>query len=127
MNSAKRTIILAAGLVLTAAYPAFAAVQPEADSAYRWGRWAVLSPAAGGVQPYIAVPAAGADFNARPGDAGFQPDVVAGDTPQPPIVVPNPPGNLPPIGDPRGDLNPPVVVPNPPGATPPGGDPRAAL
>jgi hypothetical protein len=130
MKSAKRIVVLATSMVLGAAQGAWAAQPPpEEDSAYRWGRWAVLSPAAGGTEPYVQVATPGADYNARPGDASqFDPVVLSTETPPPlgpPVVVPNPPGNPPPIGDPRGSLPPSIVVP--PGAQPPTGDPRGAL
>jgi hypothetical protein len=136
MNTAKRILVLAAGVVLSAAHGAVAAQQAEEDSAYRWGRWAVLSPAAGGAEPYVQVATPGADFNARPGDASdFDPVVVlGGETPPPPaflppVVEPNPPGNPPPVGGPREGLlpQPPLVDQNPPGAPPPVGGPRSGL
>jgi hypothetical protein len=135
MNTAKRIIVLAAGLMLSTAHSAFAAQQQsEEDSAYRWGRWAVLSPAAGGAEPYVQVATPGADFNARPGDASeFDPVIASTETPppayQPPVVVPNPPGNPPPVGGPREGLlpQPPLVNQNPPGAAPPVGGPRGGL
>jgi hypothetical protein len=141
MMSSKCLVGLAIGLVVGLVECASAAQNKEEDSAYRWGRWAVLSPAAGGAEPYVAVNTPGSDFNARPGEASdFDPEIVVlggeppppvepPQPPQPPVVVPNPPGEPAPPGDPRGApiVGPPVVVPNPPGAQPPSGDPRAAL
>lgn len=89
------------------------AQEPEQDSAYQWGRWAVLSPAAGG-QPFIAPDDPGAQFNARPGEASeFQPKVqTAGGsigivdinpnvpvvTAPPTVAPPPPPPPVPPLG-----------------------------
>jgi len=129
----RQLINLTIGIVLGASQLTVAAQAKETDSVYQWGRWAVLSPAAGGVQPFVAARAPGADHNARPGDAGFQPEVLGGGAPPgPPVVVLNPPGNPPPIGDPRDTppgetpIGPPVVVPGLPGS-PPVGDPRDLL
>ena len=127
----KHLAMLAAGIGLFVAQGAVAA-QPEADSAYRWGRWAVLSPAAGGAEPFVAAVTPGADYNARPNDAdAFDPKFTVNEAPgyQPPIVVPNPPGSPPPVGGPRGGLTTPEpgVVQNPPGAAPPVGGPRSGL
>ncbi len=134
MNSRTRLVTLGLVLALGAGQEAWAAQQKVEDSVYQWGRWSVLSPAAGG-EAYKAALAPDAANNARPGDASeFQPVVASvGTQPvqpvQPPIVVPNPPGALPPPGDPRTlpvVILPPVVVPNPPGSQPPG-DPRGLL
>jgi len=137
MKSGKRLIALGLLLAFGAGQEAWAAQQKEDDSVYRWGRWAVLSPAAGG-DSYEGALTPDAANNARPGDASeFQPVVASVGTPipppiqppqppQPPVVVPNPPGQPPPPGGPRGTL-PPVVVPNPPGASPPPGGPRGTL
>lgn len=125
MLSAKRVTYLAAAVVILGVSQTALAAQEE-DSAYQWGRWAVLSPAAGGAEPYAAVATPGAVYNARPGDASeFQPEVASFETPpvEPPLVVPNPPGQPPPPGGPRGSI-PPLVAPNPPGAEPPSGGPR---
>jgi hypothetical protein len=134
MLTAKRVSYLAAAMILGISQSASAAQAKEEDSVYQWGRWAVLSPAAGGAEPYAAVDTPGAEFNARPGDASeFQPEIASIEVPPippagPPSVVPNPPGNPPPSGDPRGTpppiLSPPVVGTNPPGTPPPSGDPR---
>ena len=122
---AANQFLISIGLALASAHPVMAAQQSEGDSVYKWGRWAVLSPAAGGAEPYTDASTPGADFNARPGDAQpFQPLLAGVDsTPiPPPSVVPNPPGSPPPIGDPR--LRPPSVSPNPVGSEPPVGDGR---
>jgi hypothetical protein len=112
MKRAKRIVVLATGMVLGAAQGAWAAQQPpEEDSAYRWGRWAVLSPAAGGTEPYVQVATPGADYNARPGDASqFDPVVLSTETPPP--VADDPRDRLPPppppvTDDPRDRLPPP--------------------
>ncbi|VAW74683.1 hypothetical protein MNBD_GAMMA13-789 [hydrothermal vent metagenome] len=133
MNASKHLIALAIAATTVASQGAMAQETAE-DSAYQWGRWAVLSPAAGG-QPYQAHLAPGADNNYRPGDF-FDPELQAQVAPSiaipnppgglpPPVTVPNPPGSLPPGGDPRGGITtPPVAIQNPPGGLPPGGDPR---
>ncbi|HHJ13550.1 MAG TPA: hypothetical protein ENJ79_04120 [Gammaproteobacteria bacterium] len=81
----KTTIsLLAAGVILamgSAASPA--APGKEDDSAYKWGRWAVLSPAAGQREPVARLTPQAAN-NARPGEADpFDPkvqDSPSGDT-----------------------------------------------
>lgn len=134
MPSVRQVSYLAAVTILGISLAPLSAQAKEGDSAYQWGRWAVLSPAAGGAEPYVAVATPGADFNARPGDASeFDPEIASVGTPPPssgpPVVEPNPPGSPPPIGDPRDGLiqTPPVVVQNPPGSSPPVGDPRDGL
>ena len=128
--------LVALVLVFGASQEVWAAQQKENDSVYRWGRWAVLSPAAGG-DSYKSSVTPDAANNARPGDAvEFQPEVASIGVPpgsplQPPVVTPNPPGTSPPPGDPRGPpvvvvVPPPVVTPNPPGISPPPGDPRGS-
>jgi hypothetical protein len=123
---AANQFLITIGLALASAHPVMAAQQSEADSAYKWGRWAVLSPAAGGSEPYAEAATPGADFNARPGEAEpFQPLLAGsggGPIVSPPTVAPNPPGAPPPIGDPR--LRPPGISPNPIGSEPPLGDGR---
>lgn len=119
--SIKQLVMLTIGAGVWAACQTAVAQQKEEDSAYRWGRWAVLSPAAGGAEPFVAADTPGSQYNPRPDDPGYGRTPTLSQTP--PVVVPNPPGNPPPVGDPRG-LPPPVVVPNPPGNTPPIGDPR---
>ena len=132
--SANKHLIALAVAVTAAVSQNAEAQEPAGDSAYQWGRGAVLRPAAGG-QPYQAPLEPGADKNYRPGDY-FDPVVQAAPptmppvvVPNPPVVVPNPPGNPPPVGGPRQGLlpPPPVVIPNPPGSTPPVGGPRAGL
>ena len=133
-----KTNLVAIGVVvaLGAGQQVVAAQKKEEDSVYQWGRWAVLSPAAGGPPPYVAALAPDAVNNARPEEAEeFSPKVLGLVEPEPPptpveppVVVPNPPGEPPPTGDPRNNPPPvvpvPIVVPNPPGAPPPTGDPR---
>lgn len=76
MNTSKKMIVAGIALALGMSSSANAAAQKEEDSAYEWGRWAVLSPAAGGDEPYIAALEPGAVNNARPGDADeFDPEV----------------------------------------------------
>lgn len=110
MKLAKRQVaVLVAGIGLCMAQSVFAAQQKEEDSAYRWGRWAVLSPAAGGAEPYVQVATPGADFNARPGDAAdFDPLVSVITPPPPPSTGGDPRDRLPPQtgGDPRDRLPP---------------------
>jgi len=97
MNHMKSGIrLVAIGLVLasSAGQQAWAAQQKEEDSVYRWGRWAVLSPAAGG-DSYEESVTPDAANNARPGDAQeFQPEVASVGVPppvQPPVQPPGPP------------------------------------
>jgi hypothetical protein len=124
MSSVRQISYLAAVTILGISFVSLSAQAKEQDSAYQWGRWAVLSPAAGGPEPYVAVKTPGAEFNARPGDASeFQPEIASFGTPPsgPPSLVPNPPGQLPPIGG--GRPRPPEAIP---GTEPPigGGRPR---
>ena len=134
MKSLKRVAALGLVLALSAGQQAWAAQQQEEDSVYRWGRWAVLSPAAGG-DSYEGQVTPDAANNARPGEASeFQPEVASVALPPippglPPSLEPNPPGAQPPSGDPRDGLlpTPPVAISNPPGAQPPSGDPRDGL
>jgi hypothetical protein len=98
-----------AALLLAAAPLAFSAQQASQDSVYKWGRWAVLSPAAGGAEPYQAASEPGAEYNARPGDASeFQPELAG-------LGPPNVPA--PSIGDVNPDI--PVVTQPPTVRTPP--------
>jgi len=118
---------VAAGVVLGIFQSVSVASPPEGDSVYQWGRWSVLSPAAGGAQPYAAVRTPGASFNARPGEASeFQPTVASVETqvsggpgPGTPGVVPVNPGqpivNLPPPPPPPPVSGTPGVVPVNPG------------
>ena len=85
MNTSKKMIVASIALALGVSSAANAAAQKEEDSAYEWGRWAVLSPAAGGNEPYVAGLEPGAVNNARPGDADeFDPDVEEPD----PVDIP---------------------------------------
>lgn len=108
MFSAKNVIYLTASVVLATSQTALAVQGTEADSAYRWGRWAVLSPAAGGAEPYVAVAAPGVVYNSRPGDASqFQPEVanIEGPIDDPRDRLPPPPP--PPVADDPRDRLPP--------------------
>ena len=68
-------VVVSVALALGMSAAANAAKQKEEDSVYKWGRWAVLSPAAGG-QPYVAALTPDAVNNSRPGEADeFQPKV----------------------------------------------------
>ena len=74
--------------------------QEEEDSAYQWGRWAVLSPAAGG-EPYAAPLIPDAANNARPGEADeFQPELAGIDVAEPPVTD-DPRDRLPPLPPPE--------------------------
>ena len=88
MKSLKRVAALGLVLALGAGQQAWATQQKEEDSVYQWGRWSVLSPAAGG-DSYQAALTPDAANNARPSDADeFQPKVASvGTTPVPPPVV----------------------------------------
>ena len=69
MNTLRNMLVLLAAGAQTV-WAERAAVQ---DSVYEWGRWALLSPAAGG-EPYVAALPPDAANNARPGEASeFQP------------------------------------------------------
>jgi len=120
MSANKHLIALAISTALAIGQSALAQ-EPAGDSAYQWGRWAVLSPAAGG-EPFRAPDDPGADYNVRPGDL-YGPEVLSTQAPPviqtPPQVVANPPGQLPPIGD--GRVRPPAPTP---GSQPPIGDGR---
>ena len=126
MKLKRHLIAIGVVVALGAGQQGVAAQKNEEDSVYKWGRWAVLSPAAGSPPPYVAALEPDAVNNARPEEAEeFSPKVLGA---EPPVVEPNPPGEPPPGGDPRGNpppvASPPIVVPNPPGAPPPTGDPR---
>ena len=125
MKLIKQLSALSVALTLGVVQPVCSAGQGQ-DSVYTWGRWAVLSPAAGGPPPYVPALTPDALYNARPEEAiEFSPQVLGLEAPG---VVPNPPGEPPPSGDPRSNPPPviptPIVVPNPPGVPPPTGDPR---
>lgn len=97
----KKVAVLAASIGLCLSQSVFAA--QEEDSAYRWGRWAVLSPAAGGAEPYAAASMPGADYNAVPeiSDA-FGPKVSLNETPvDDPRDRPPPLPTPPVVDDPR--------------------------
>jgi hypothetical protein len=95
-NMKLRTNLVAIGVVvaLGAGQQVVAAQKKEEDSVYQWGRWAVLSPAAGGPPPYVAALAPDAVNNARPEEADeFSPKVLLGEVeppepPEPPIEPP---------------------------------------
>jgi hypothetical protein len=134
MRSQRPIVYLAAAAILGICQTGLAQAKEE-DSAYHWGRWAVLSPAAGGAEPYVAAKTPGAEFNARPGDASqFQPEILSvgtapvtpgiGDVnPDIPVVTvpPSPPPPPPVALEPGiGDVNPGVpVVTVPPSPPPP--------
>lgn len=125
MKLIRQLSALSVALTLGAVQQVCIAAQGQ-DSVYKWGRWAVLSPAAGGPPPYVPALTPDAVNNARPEEAiEFSPQVLGLEAPG---VVPNPPGEPPPSGDPRSNPPPviptPIVAPNPPGAPPPTGDPR---
>lgn len=103
MSANKYLIAMATTVVLTLGQSAFAQ-QPAGDSAYQWGRWAVLSPAAGG-EPFRAPDSPGADFNVRPGDL-YGPEVLSINTPPVPPVADDPRDRLPP----RPTLPPPLAT-----------------
>ncbi len=138
MNTTRHFAMLGLALVIGTGQSLVSAQEKEQDSVYSYGRWAVLSPAAGGIEPYVATDTPVALNNTRP-EEPFGPTVLVADTDPstpppvvvpptaPPVIVPNPPGNPPPDGDPRPSAPPPVVVPNLPGTPPPVGDPRDAL
>ncbi len=86
MNTTKKLVVAGIALALGMGTAANAAQKKEEDSAYKWGRWAVLSPAAGG-EPYVAPLTPDAANNARPGDADeFQPVVLEEDA-TPPVEI----------------------------------------
>ncbi len=117
-----KLVALGLGLALGSTQSALAATLQEEDSVYDWGRWSVLSPAAGG-EPYHGAIEPQASHNVRPGDAAeFLPKVssVSGPSevePEPPLTEPptdNAPGVVPVDPD-----KPIVNLPPPP--PPPGG------
>ena len=110
MTTAKKQII--AGCVLTLLFGATANAagqkKKEEDSAYQWGRWAVLSPAAGG-QPFVSPKMPAAANNIRPDEIGDTvPQILVNDTPViTPPVIDDPRDRLPPrTNDPRDRLPP---------------------
>jgi len=98
MNIKTRAVVLGVGLALGSAQIAFAAKhKDEEDSVYEWGRWAVLSPAAGG-EPYRGATAPDASNNVRPDGADeFSPKVSGVTSPVPPVSDPR--DRLPPPSD----------------------------
>lgn len=103
----KQLVMMTAATGLWVSCGAALAQQKEQDSAYRWGRWAVLSPAAGGAEPYVQATTPGANFNARPGDASIFDPTVTANAPPPPAEGGDPRDRLPPrTGDPRDRLPP---------------------
>ncbi len=86
MNTARSLVALGVVLALGSSQAVWAAQQKEEDSAYQWGRWAVLSPSAGG-EPYVAPQEPDAAKNARPGEADeFQPKAEVKNI-EPPIEI----------------------------------------
>lgn len=77
MKFKTRLVVVAVGLALGGAQLASAAKhKDEEDSVYEWGRWAVLSPAAGG-EPYRGANEPDASNNVRPDGADeFSPKVA---------------------------------------------------
>jgi len=107
----KWAAVVTAGIALCLAQNALAAKKGEQDSAYRWGRWAVLSPAAGGAEPYVAASMPGADYNAVPEIADTFGRGITFDTPvtdDPRDRPPPPPPSLV-IDDPRDRPAPPQL------------------
>ncbi len=89
MNTTRTLVVAGIALALGVSAAAQAAKQKEEDSAYKWGRWAVLSPAAGG-EPYRQPLAPDVDNNARPGEAEeFEPRVLTEETnpTEPPVEI----------------------------------------
>ena len=110
MSASKHLIALAISTALAIGQSAVAQ-EPAGDSAYQWGRWAVLSPAAGG-EPFSAPDAPGAAYNVRPGDL-YGPEVLS--TQAPPVGPPT-------VGPPTvGDVDPtvPIITQPPTVRTPP--------
>ncbi|TCK17625.1 hypothetical protein DFR30_0860 [Thiogranum longum] len=80
MNTARNIIVASIALALGLSSVADAAKKKEEDSAYKWGRWAILSPAAGGPETYVAKLTPEAAHNTRPQDSDeFHPELA--DTP----------------------------------------------
>lgn len=126
MHAFRKVAVLGFGLLMGSGQTVSAEQEKAQDSVYTWGRWAVLSPAAGG-EPYVAALAPDAANNARPGEAEeFQPIVILPgvgpiDPEQPPIDLPPPPP--PPATPPPGvgPIDPPAInlpPPPPPGVGP---------
>jgi len=132
MHAFGRVILIGFVLLMGAGQTVWAEQGEAQDSVYKWGRWAVLSPAAGG-EPYVAALSPDASNNARPGEASeFQPEVESTSAVIPPGIGPvdpgQPPGNLPPPPPPPsvpppgvGPIDPPAInlpPPPPPGVGP---------
>jgi hypothetical protein len=120
IDAPKKLAALGLGLLLGGAQAVSAEQAALQDSVYKWGRWAVLTPAAGG-EPYVAALTPDAANNARPGEASeFQPTVILPgvgpiDPGQPPVnLPPPPPPGVGPIDPPANNLPPPP----PPGVGP---------
>jgi hypothetical protein len=107
MNTIRHVAVLCLTLALGAGQQLIAA-EKEADSVYAYGRWAVLSPAAGGTEPYVASATPDAINNTRPCEP-FCPDVLSVGMPTPPTVIDDPRDRLPPVIDDPRDRLPPVV------------------
>ena len=89
MKLNKKLVAIGVVLALGAGQQVGAAQKKEEDSVYKWGRWAVLSPAAGGPPPYVAALAPDAVNNARPEEAEeFSPKVEGLAEPEPPEPPP---------------------------------------
>jgi hypothetical protein len=88
MNSKHTLVAMSVALALGAGQPAIAADGDDEDSVYQWGRWAVISPAAGGPE-YVARLTPDAVNNARPEDADeFDPKIEEQSVePEPPVEV----------------------------------------
>ncbi len=86
MNTQRTLVAAAVSVAVLAAVPVWGKsqnIEEESDSVYRWGRWAVLSPAAGGEETRAIQRDTGNDL--RPGEAGENtPDLIAVLRPQPP-------------------------------------------
>ena len=121
-HTQKRVMVLGFGLLMGTSQAVWSEQGEAQDSVYKWGRWAVLSPAAGG-EAYVAALTPDAANNARPGEASeFQPEVELQGGGVPPGIGPidpgQPPGNLPPPPPPPvgvGPIDPPAInLPPPP-------------
>lgn len=109
MDVSKNLISLAVALAIGVVAPFSAAAKKldENDSVHRWGRWAVLSPAAGGEEA-AAFPVAANEIGRCEAGANC-PGIQLNSRPQPPE---EPPPEEPPV-------EPPVEPPQPPEATSP--------
>lgn len=92
MKLPAKTLIPALIMACMAA-PVTAETEGDDDSVYSYGRWAVLSPAAGGGEPYVAALMPAAE-NLRPEESDdLEPEVVRFEVP----TIPEP--TDPPVGD----------------------------